>query len=74
MRFFFAVLIWMRRPRGVVWTCDLDNRLHLTEAGDIEWIAQENGLEVTYQDEPGVSFWRRLSSDLWLLVPIEDQL
>ncbi len=49
-------------------------RLRLTEAGDIEWIAQENGQEVTYQDEPGVSFSRRLNSDLWLLVPIEDQL
>jgi putative cardiolipin synthase len=49
-------------------------RLRLTEAGDIEWIAQKNGQEVIYQDEPGVSFWRQLSSDLYGLLPIEDQL
>jgi putative cardiolipin synthase len=49
-------------------------RLRLTEAGDIEWIAHENGQEVIYQGEPGVSFSRQLSSDLYGLLPIEDQL
>ncbi len=49
-------------------------RLRLTEAGAIEWLAQENGREVIYQEEPGVSSWRRFSAGLWGLLPIEGQL
>lgn len=49
-------------------------RLHLTDAGAIEWHALEDGREVVYRDEPGASFWKRFMAGFYRLLPIEDLL
>jgi len=38
------------------------------------WRTEEDGKPVTYDDEPGASFGRRLQADALKLFPIEDQL
>ena len=40
----------------------------------IEWTTKENGREVHFQLDPGVSAWRRVGIGLMSLLPIEGQL
>lgn len=57
-------------------------RLQLKEIPDedkgmrevIEWTTKENGREVHFQLDPGVSAWRRVGIGLMSLLPIEGQL
>lgn len=57
-------------------------RLQLKEVPDdgkstrevIEWTTKENGREVHFQTDPGVSAWRRVGIGLMSLLPIEGQL
>jgi len=57
-------------------------RLRLKEVPDegqrtrevIEWTTKENGRDVRFQTDPGVSAWRRVGIGLMSLLPIEGQL
>jgi putative cardiolipin synthase len=49
-------------------------QLRLDADGHIEWVAQENGIEVIYHTEPETGFWRRFSVGFMRLLPIEGYL
>ncbi|TYC56081.1 phospholipase D family protein [Rhodobacterales bacterium] len=49
-------------------------RLALGEDGEILWITEEDGREVTYTSDPGSTFTKRLTSGFISIFPIEGQL
>jgi cardiolipin synthase C len=49
-------------------------RLRLSKDGNVEWITQENGKEVIYDNEPNTTFWQRLGADLLAIFIPESEL
>jgi len=49
-------------------------QLRLDRNGDIEWVAQVDGREVVYHNEPNADLWLRFKVGVLGLLPIEGQL
>lgn len=52
----------------------LTYRLDLTKSGALCWSFSQDGVEETLKKEPHTTFWRRLSTWLMSLLPIEGQM
>lgn len=53
---------------------DASYQLALTDDVQLEWLASENGQDVTYDHEPHAGFWRRVKASFYALMPFEGQL
>ncbi|MCA3182627.1 MAG: hypothetical protein INH13_03210, partial [Cupriavidus sp.] len=43
-------------------------------AESLTWTTRENGKDITYDHEPGMSAWQHMGIGILELLPVEDQL
>jgi len=46
----------------------------IIDDGSLVWVTEDNGQEVRYRSEPQAGFWRNVTSDLFSILPIDDEL
>jgi len=46
----------------------------LTETGALTWVSEEHGKEVYYDFNPHAGFWRNVTTSLFSILPIDDEL
>lgn len=49
-------------------------RVMLTETGALTWVSEEHGKDVYYDFNPHAGFWRNITTNLFSILPIDDEL